>query len=201
MPRMSIILRFAGVRTLACSLLVAFLPASAAAQSLGGKGGVTLSSVQLDDEYAGDGSPEAGFVAGGYVGYRLRWGLGLRAEALFAEEHATVNGIQDDRFRYFDVPVLVSYAIGSRLNVMAGAVPRWLLSADETIAGETSSLKEGVAHGDLAIAVGAAFDLRWNLAADVRYLWGNEEIYRRVDRANEGLWRSWQVTVAYALRR
>jgi hypothetical protein len=181
------------------------LGASAEAQTLGAKGGVSLSSIKFDGLFADTTGQEAGLVGGGFVGFGLPMGLRLQVEGLFTEERVTVGQIQDDRLRYVEVPVLLRYLVGEAgrrpIHVNGGVVVRRLLSAEETIAGETSSIKDGVRSNDMALAIGGDVDLTPRLTIDVRYQASREGTYRRANGSYAGNARAFRVMVGYTFMR
>jgi hypothetical protein len=178
-------------------------PALAGAQSLGAKGGVGLSTIVFTNNFAATTPMAPGLVGGGVVGLALPMGLGLRVEGLLAEERATVEGFQEDRFRYLEVPVLVRYRLlgGDRhpIHLTGGAVYRRVLDATETLGDESFSIKEGVHTDDIAMAVGAEIALRSRWSVEVRYLHGRNGIYRRDGGSYAGTRRTIQLTATYAI--
>jgi hypothetical protein len=181
------------------------LALDARAQSIGAKGGLSLSSIDFNDSFAEDTGMEAGLAGGGFARFRLPLRLAFQVEGLFVEERATVEGIQKDRFRYLEVPLLVRYRVlgsedGRPIHVSGGVVMRRLLDAEETIFDETFSITDGVRKNDLALAVGADIELVPRLHVDVRYQMSREGTYRRGNGSYAGKQRALRLMVGYTFR-
>jgi Outer membrane protein beta-barrel domain len=193
-------------RILACVGLFLGAAGEAQAQSLGAKGGISLSSIKFDGLFAETTGTEIGLLGGGFAGLGLPAGLRLQVEGLIVEERAVVEEIQEDRFRYLEVPVLLRYRVfGSEdrraVRVNGGVVVRRLLSAEETIFGETFSIKDGVRANDMALALGGDIDLTPRLNVDVRYQTSREGTYRRANGSYAGKQRAVRVLVGYTFKR
>ncbi|MEO8481256.1 MAG: hypothetical protein ABI634_03550 [Acidobacteriota bacterium] len=194
--------RAGAVRTL---VLLSFAlwasPAGAQTLTYGAKGGLDLTRVHFGSSFAPDTGTSAGVVGGGFVAAMLAHRLVLRGEVLVANERAVFDSVITDTIRTLDVPILIrsrAWSLnGHAIDVSGGFVARWVLDATETVGGESSSIKGGIAKSNQAVAIGGSIGLLRHVTADVRYLQGLKGVYKKIGGGTEGRTRTVQVTLEY----
>ena len=173
------------------------------AQTFGVRGGVDSSTVRFEDET----SSSAGFgwtVGGAFVfgsWEKVRFG----AEALLTARRVTVQDVVEDALTYVELPLLVRMnLVGSvdeaRITAVAGAVPRVLVRARETVGDSTVDIKEALSSSDVGVTVGADIRVLPPLDASVRYVHGFTGVYNAADGSRFGKVWSLQFGVTYWLK-
>jgi hypothetical protein len=191
----------------AAIVLVSGLAAQGLAQTVVLRGGTAISSVHLpaNDEFGESTAFAPGLTVGGLFSVGLPWRFRIQGEGHFVLERAKTADVVESRFRYFDVPVMMTRVLPAvrvanrPLIVEAGGVYRRLISASDSFGGESFSITDGVRGDGVLYAVGAVMPLARRWSMDVRYLHGQHGIYRRVDGRFAGRWRSVQIAGRYAL--
>ncbi len=162
---------------------VCILPVSARAQgpsTFGLKGGLTASTLNVEERRGIEVSSIWGAAAGIFVGKPLTDSLGLQIEALVSQRGArdeTAGRSTTVRLAYLDVPVLlrVGNTQSDRLHAHAFAGPTFgfKLKADgpnDSIFGGGNTTGEVKAF-DLGLTLGAGFDVD-RISVDARYTFG-----------------------------
>ncbi|MEO8071195.1 MAG: porin family protein [Acidobacteriota bacterium] len=180
------------------------LASPALAQSIGVMGGVSLVDLAAAGDFTSTTSPRIGGVVGGFVGLPIAGRLSLRGEVTVGQDKTTLEDVVDDDLSYLDVAVLARYRLrmlgGSRaLHAIGGPVYRSLLSATESVSGQSSDISEGIESSELALAFGLDVEFRPRWIAGVRYLYGFSDVYRTL-RASVGRHRGLRFIVSYRLR-
>ena len=187
-------------------LTLVVCPGLALAQSIGAKGGVNFTSVSFEEgSFASDSSAGAGFTVGGVIGLKLFGPVFLQGEVLFTEQRVTLEEVVDDRFRMLEVPVLLRFrafgtAPGMTVHVTGGVVYGSVLSAQETVSGETYDIKDAVESWRLGAAAGAEVEFLPRWTAGFRYVYGVSKIYRTFSGGEAGTPMTMQITVGYRFK-
>jgi hypothetical protein len=149
----------------------------ALAQALGVKAGVTFTTQRVTpDDALGDIHQKSGLVAGGFVTFGERRRLVLEVGGQLALRRTGFGPDIEDKLTYLEVPVVIRWpflSFGERaLSALAGGSVNFLLSAKESISGETYDVKSAYESIDAAAVVGAhvAWSDRWSFEG--RYLYG-----------------------------
>lgn len=179
--------------------------APASAQTFGAKGGLDLTNV-VDVGFATDASPSFGGTVGGFVGVRVFRGLSAGGEALYTIERTTISSGVEDRLTYFEVPGYLRYRVwgspeGMRTSVIGGGFYRSLIDATEIIGGASNPIKDAVASSDFGALIGVQVDIKPRWVAEARYIHGMTDIYNQFRAPRAGQHRTFQVTVAYRVRK
>jgi hypothetical protein len=179
--------------------------APASAQTFGAKGGLDLTNV-VDVGFASDATASFGGTVGGFVSVRLFRGLSVAGEALYTIERTKISSGVEDRLTYFEVPGYLSYRVwgspeGMRASVIGGGFYRSLIDATEIISGASSPIKEAIASSDYGALIGVQVDLKPRWVVEARYMHGMTDIYNQFRAPRAGQHRTFQITVAYRVRK
>jgi hypothetical protein len=154
---------------------ISFASFSQASVALGIKGGLNFSKI---DPKAGTTNIDnaTGYHAGIFALVKVAM-IGIQPEVIFSKQGSnfTVNSTNyEANFDYINVPILLKFYLPLGLNIQAGPQFGFLTVADlkSTATGTTS--KDDVKNlfadkSDMAVAVGAGWDLPFGLTIDARY--------------------------------
>ena len=167
-------------------IVVVFLMGSkfATAQEFGFglKGGLNLSSLNLDDPEASYDS-RTGFHAGIFLRGKFDK-VGIQPEVLFFTQNGDIKssifGTARESFTYLSIPVILKfYPIGG-LNLQVGPQFGFLIDGErkyDTFLGSgTQDIKDYYKSSDVSISVGAGYDFGFGLNLDARYNIGVKDI-------------------------
>lgn len=176
------------MRTIKTKLLVLFLFSLTFVQlqaqdaAFGLKGGVNLSTFNLDDADETYDS-RTGFHAGLFVRGKFNK-VAIQPELLLftqnSELRSSVFGTAQDRFTYLSIPVMVKlYPVGG-LNLQLGPQFGFLLDGErkyDTVFGSGSQdIKDHYKSSDVALSLGAGYDFEFGLGLDFRYNLGLKDV-------------------------
>jgi hypothetical protein len=174
--------------------------------SLGVMGGVTISSIDVNDDFDDtDLGTVVGAQAGLFATRPVNENFGLRIEALVTQRGAR-NELSDTTMRiaYLDVPLLVRWGSmttdATHFHVFGGVVPSFKLTVSTTddIGVLSSDITDEVKPMDLGLLIGAGVD-RGAWSIDGRYNFGLTNVNDRDDLA-EYRNRQFSVNVGYRFR-
>ena len=186
------------------SALVAVLLFSAspvAAQAVGAKGGVDLSTLTLPaGRLAEEVAARPGFTGGGFVRFGMGSRLGLQAEVLFSQKRSTLDEIVEHDVDMLEIPVLLRYRVfnagGRPVHAFGGGFYSSVISATERVLDQSFDLKNGISSSDYGAIVGGDIDVWKRFSVDGRYIYGIEKIYNTLGERIGTRW-SIQIGVAY----
>jgi len=189
------------LHTLVAILLLSASPA--AAQSIGAKGGLDLSSLSLPDgRFAEDVASKPGFTGGGFFRFGMGSRLGVQAEVLFSQKRSTLDEVVEHDVNMLEIPVLLRYRVfsagGRPVHAFGGGFYGTVLSATEKVLDQSFDLKPGISSSDYGAVVGGDIDIWKRLSIDGRYIYGMSKIYNTTAERIGTRW-SIQVAVGYRL--
>jgi len=165
-------------KTLLLSLVMCCISIASFSQAqfaLGIKGGLNFSKI---DPKAGAANIDnaTGYNAGVFALVKIAM-IGIQPEVLFSKQGSdfTVNTTNyEANFDYINVPILLKFYLPLGLNLQAGPQFGFLTVADlKNTASSTQSAQDVKSlfadKSDMAVAVGAGWDLPFGLTADFRY--------------------------------
>jgi hypothetical protein len=126
-----------------------------------------------------DFNAKAGLHAGFFA--LVKWGrLGIQPEVMFSQQGYSASydlgGEEKGHFNYVNVPVIFKVYTVKGINIQAGPQFGFLTSAKSKADGGEIDVKSALKKSDVAIAVGAGWDLTAGLTVDARYNIGLTEI-------------------------
>lgn len=155
------------------------------AQEAGFKAGVNFASLAGDDTEGLDG--RTSFHVGFTVDFEISDQFSLQPELIYSNQGATFDagGSEDVTIRlgYINVPILASYAVIPGLSLQAGPQVGFNISSDVEFDGETEDI-EDLETVDLALALGAQYELDQGLFFQARYNLGLSDIEEDIDQKN-----------------
>lgn len=165
---------------LSLGLMISTVQAQDAAFGL--KGGINLSTFNLDDASATYDS-RTGFHAGLFVRGKFNK-VAIQPELLLFTQNSdlksSVFGTAQDRFTYLSIPVMVKlYPVGG-LNLQLGPQFGFLIDGErkyDTVFGSGSQdIKDHYKSSDVALSLGAGYDFGFGLGLDFRYNLGLKDV-------------------------
>jgi len=177
-------------KLLLIAMLFLIVSSGQAQLSFGVKGGINVSNV-VGKDVEGYRS-KLGIHLGGFGSLSLTPTLGVQAELLYSSQGAKWD--DDDEktsLGYIQVPVLVRYNFAGGFYAEAGPQLGFLVKAKDDNEGDVYDIKEYLEKIDVAIALGAGYNLNSNLGVYARYTAGLTKFYDEEKNA------VFQVGVAY----
>ncbi|HEY0652409.1 MAG TPA: porin family protein [Chryseosolibacter sp.] len=168
------------VLILSLGLMITAVQAQDAAFGL--KGGINLSTFNLDDANATYDS-RTGFHAGLFVRGKFNK-VAIQPELLLftqnSELRTSLFGTAQDRFTYLSIPVMVKlYPVGG-LNLQLGPQFGFLIDGErkyDTVFGSGSQdIKDHYKSSDVSLSLGAGYDFGFGLGLDFRYNLGLKDV-------------------------
>jgi hypothetical protein len=163
-------------------MILIALTARAQETAFGIKGGINLSSLNLDDAESSYNS-RTGFHAGIFM--RARTGnIGFQPEVLLFTQNGDIKnsafGTAQDRFTYLSIPIILKfYPIGG-FNFQVGPQFGFLLAGErkyDTFTGSGSKdITDYYKSSDVSVSLGLGYDFGFGLGLDARYNLGIKDI-------------------------
>jgi len=164
--------------TLLVALLIAGASQLASAQAqfaVGIKGGLNFANVDVSKSAGANYDSRTGYHAGAFALIKFGF-IGIQPELIFSKQGSnyTVNTADyEANFDYINIPVMAKFYLPLGLNLQAGPQFGFLSKAqlEQTISGvkTTSDVKNQSKNSDIAIGLGAGWDLPFGLTVDARY--------------------------------
>lgn len=164
------------------SLIIIFSNAFSQETGFGIKGGVNLTSLNVEDPEASYDS-RTGFHAGIFLRGKFDK-VGIQPEILFFTQNgdirSSVFGTAQESFTYLSIPVMLKfYPIGG-LNLQVGPQFGFLIDGErkyDTFLGSgTEDIKDHYKSSDISVSLGGGYDFGFGLGLDVRYNLGVKDI-------------------------
>jgi hypothetical protein len=164
------------------SLIIIFSNAFSQETGFGIKGGVNLTSLNVEDPEASYDS-RTGFHAGIFLRGKFDK-VGIQPEILFFTQNgdirSSVFGTAQERFTYLSIPLMLKfYPIGG-LNLQVGPQFGFLIDGERkynTFLGSgTEDIKDHYKSSDISVSLGGGYDFGFGLGLDVRYNLGVKDI-------------------------
>lgn len=189
--------------------LAILLPASAAAQEVVAKAGLSLSTLSISaDQFTHTSDVRPGIVAG--AAFVQPFGpdgrVGLQVEGLFNPRGGNNVLRTDDRLKltYVDVPVLARVRLWEsgdrRLHLLAGPQFGFNLAATYEDEGESEDVAEDIEDVEASLSFGAAFEVG-RLVVDGRYVVGLSGVFTEGDTGEDFRGRSFVATIGFRFGR
>lgn len=163
-------------------LLISGVALSQAQVALGLKGGLNLSKLDINQGVANLDN-RTGFHGGAFALFKLTK-IGIQPEILFSKQGSTYmfNGTNyEANFDYINVPVLLKLYLVAGLNLQIG--PQFGFLTISELKNTTAGIKDPQdakslfdRKSDMALAIGAGWDLPFGLTLDARYNLGFSDI-------------------------
>jgi len=154
---------------------ISFASWSQASVAVGIKGGANFSKI---DPNAGTSNIDnaTGFHAGAFALVKVAM-IGIQPEVLFSRQGSSFEFDSKDyeaNFDYINVPILLKFYLPLGLNIQAGPQFGFLTVADLKTTATGTTTQDDVKKlfsdkSDLAVAIGAGWDLPFGLTVDARY--------------------------------
>lgn len=155
------------------------------AQEAGFKAGVNFASLSGDD--SAELNSRTSFHVGFTIDFEISDRFAIQPELLYSNQGATFDaGRSEDvtiRLGYINVPILASYAVIPGLSLQAGPQVGFNISSDVEFDGETEDI-DNLETVDLALALGAQYELEQGLFFQARYNLGLSNIEDDIDQKN-----------------
>ena len=160
-------------------ILILMTTAAASAQiqaAVGIKGGVNLTSLNVNSSVAANYEARAGFHGGGFVLLKLLK-FGIQPEILFSRQGSRlgVNGLSlEQNIDYINVPVMLKLYTVAGINLQMGPQFGFLYDAYGSVVDKATqqpipAAKDLYKKSDLSLALGAGWDLPFGLMVEARY--------------------------------
>lgn len=162
--------------------LIVFSNSDAQEMAFGLKGGLNLSTLNLED-------PEATYDSrtGYHLGLFLRGKfdyVGIQPELLLYTQNgdieSTVFGTAQERFTYLTIPVMIKFYPIAGLNLQIGPQFGFLLDGerkyDSFLGSGSEDIKDYYKNSDLSVSLGGGYDFPFGLGLDLRYNVGVKDI-------------------------
>ncbi len=164
------------------------------------KAGLNVANANFEEgSYSISSDSRMGAVVGAFVNVRLTEDFGIQPELLYSMKGTEISDFDATyKLAYLSVPVMAKYYFGG-LNLQAGPMFDFLLSAKEEYDGEEDDIKEYLKGMDLGLGFGLGYDLPLGLIFDARYMMGLSNI--NDDNESEDLdikTKGFQITVGFA---
>ncbi|MFY0625962.1 MAG: PorT family protein [Reichenbachiella sp.] len=128
--------------------------------SFGIKGGMNLSSINMDEA-----TYQPGYQVGGFAEMMISRKFGLQTEALYCNQNSKI-GTESISLTYFSIPVLVRYNLNSFINIQAGPQYTMLLESSDP----SESISGTVKNKDIGLVIGIGIDMPMGFNASLRFL-------------------------------
>lgn len=159
--------------------------------AVGLKGGLNLSKVDIKAG-ASNIDNRTGFHGGAFALFKVTK-IGIQPEILFSKQGSTFQFDGNDyeaNFDYINVPIIVKLYLAAGLNLQLGPQFAFTSTSEivETVNGVNSTQdakKLFDKKSDMAVAVGAGWDLPFGLTIDARYNIGLSDVEFKPANANE----------------
>jgi hypothetical protein len=154
-------------------LITASLSATAQVE-YGAKGGLNIAT--LNGSGSAGASSLIGVHVGGLASIKVSDMFHVQPELVFSTQGA--KGVGGKLlFDYLNIPVLAKYTITDGLNIEAGPQFGFLLSAkSKDNSGNSTNISSNVKSVDIALALGASYDITKMIGVDARYNIGLSDI-------------------------
>ena len=163
---------------------------------IGLKAGLNSSSPDISDPATTVNSATA-FHGGLYALIKLTK-LGIQPELLYSpqknESVDDLGGITKSEKVYIDIPVMVKFYLAAGVNLQAGPQFGVLTSAERA----GIDIKNSFKGSDVSAAIGAGWDAPFGIQANVRYIFGLNDISDAVSVATTKN-RNLQISIGYSL--
>lgn len=164
--------------------LLGLYTVSMAGPGLGIKGGANFAT--QDANLLGvdiETSNITGFVGGVYVNWFFGDKFALQPEFLYSRKGSVSDLLQitsadnsDNKFTYFDIPVLFRWQVIKFLNIHAGPQFSILTKAEADFGDTVVDIKENLKNSDVGLIVGAEANLPLRLNLTARYIFGLTDV-------------------------
>jgi hypothetical protein len=193
--------------TLLIALLIAGASHLASAQAqfaVGIKGGLNFANLDVSKSAGENYDSRTGYHAGAFALIKLGF-IGIQPELIFSRQGSkyTFNSANYDlNYDYINVPVMAKFYLPLGLNLQAGPQFGFLTKAQlkQTAGGSGSQdIKSYSKNADVAIGLGAGWDLPFGLTVDARYNLGVSKVNDNSSTSGNVKNRVFQVSVGYKL--
>jgi hypothetical protein len=155
-------------------VVITTLSANAQQVQFGAKGGLNIAT--LNGSGSGGLSSLVGVHFGGLASIKVSDLFHVQPELVFSTQGAKGAGGKLN-LDYLNIPVLAKYTITDGLDIEAGPQFGFLLSAKaKDNAGNSTNVSSSIKSVDIALAVGASYDITKMIGVDVRYNIGLTDI-------------------------
>lgn len=150
--------------------------------AFGLKGGLNLSTLNLDDPEATYDS-RTGYHLGLFV--RGKFGnVGIQPELLLYTQNGDIEssifGTAQERFTYLTIPIMIKFYPIAGFNLQVGPQFGFLLDGerkyDSFLGSGSEDIKEYYKDSDVVVSLGAGYDFPFGLGLDLRYNLGVKDI-------------------------
>jgi hypothetical protein len=164
------------------TLIVAVNLAQAQDVAFGLKGGVNLSTFNLDDAEASYDS-RTGFHAGLFLRSKFNK-IAIQPELLLFTQNSDIRssafGVAQDRFTYISIPLIIKFYPVAGFNFQVGPQFGFLIDGEreyDTVFGSGSTdITDHYKSSDVSLSLGAGYDFDFGLGLDFRYNLGMKDI-------------------------
>jgi hypothetical protein len=192
--------------TLFIVLLIAVASQLASAQAqfaVGIKGGLNFANLDASKSVGETYDSRTGYHAGAFALIKLGF-IGIQPELIFSRQGSkyTFNATKyDANYDYINVPIMAKFYLPLGLNLQAGPQFGFLTKAElkQTAGSGSQDLKSYSKNADVAIGLGAGWDLPFGLTVDARYNLGVSKINDTSGTSGDVKNRVFQVSVGYKL--
>lgn len=172
------------VRTsiLCITVLVFAIQARCQEVGFGLKGGLNLSSLNVDDPEASYDS-KTGYHAGIFLRSRFEK-IAIQPELLLFTQNGEIKnsafGTAQERFTYLSIPFMLKFYLVDGLNIQAGPQFGFLLDGERKYDGflvsGSEDIKDHYKNSDVSLSFGGGYDFNFGLSVDLRYNLGMKDI-------------------------
>lgn len=165
---------------------ISFKGFSQAQFAVGLKGGLNLPKLDFKGSVASNVSSRTGFHAGAFALIKIT-AFAIQPEVLFSKQGSkfTYNSTSyEANFDYIAVPVMLKFYLPLGLNIQAGPQFSFVSVQDlkNTVQGSAADVSANFRKkNDTLIALGAGWDLPFNLTIDARYVFGVNDMKIKPD--------------------
>jgi len=176
--------------------------ASAQAQlAVGIKAGLNFAKLDVSNSAGQTYDSRTGYHAGAFALVKFAF-IGIQPELIFSRQGSqyTFNSKDyDANFDYINVPVMFKFYLPLGLNLQAGPQFGFLTKAQVETATGTQNYKDASKNSDVAIGLGAGWDLPFGLTIDARYNLGVSNINDTSGTSGDIKNKVFQLSVGYKL--
>lgn len=165
-----------------CLLMIAAMTYGQAQVAIGLKGGLNLSKLDISQGVSNTNN-RTGFHGGAFVLVKIAM-IGIQPEVLFSKQGSTykVNTTNyEANYDYINVPIMLKFYLPAGLNLQAG--PQFSFLSSSELINTATNVKDPQdgkklfsKTSDMAVSVGAGWDLPFGLTIDARYNIGLSDI-------------------------
>jgi len=192
--------------TLLIALLIAGVSQLASAQAqfaVGIKGGLNFANIDVSKSAGANYENRTGYHAGAFALIKLGF-IGIQPELIFSKQGSTLKTNTqnlDQNYDYINIPVMAKFYLPLGLNLQAGPQFGFLTKAqaENAITGKMDDIKDKAKSSDVAIGLGAGWDLPFGLTIDARYNLGLSKINDTSGTSGDVKNKVFQVAVGYKL--